>query len=169
MEDKLRRLEAVIADLSVRLELETVRELGVSADQCETPFTAPEFQLLECEIRARQMRARELRAKIFAAYAKLARLKLEAEVERLRSLQRPPNEDELTQLRRMLKKALRDQRRLAIRMIRRACNFDRACERYNGTLPMPKRVRKSDQQQQVTPPEVPKQQHQEQMRQQRRR
>ncbi len=172
MEDRLRRLEAVIADLSVRLELETVRELRVSTDQGERMHNTPEYIVLECEIRLSQMRARELRAKIVAAHTKLARLKVEAEIERLRSLQRPPNEAELAQLRRMSKKAVRDQRRLAIRVIRRACDFDRACKRYDGALPMPKRVPKQSPPQQVLPqqqPEVPKQQHQEPMRQQRRR
>jgi hypothetical protein len=139
MDDELRRLAWTITDLTFKLELTAVRELKAVCEKGVQKFGTPEFDIWECQIRVHRMRARELKAKILAAHARVARLIVAAELERVRSLQRPATEVELARLRRATMRTTKDQRRAALRVIRRACNSDRACERADGTRAMPKR------------------------------
>jgi hypothetical protein len=164
MEEKVRELETVLAELKYQLEMETVQEIRFVVEQGVLSYRCPERTALECEIRFSRMRARELRAKVLVAHAKLAQLKVAAEQERLRSLGRPPTAVELERLLRLTRRAMRDQRKQAARLIRRATNSDRACERVEGTRPMPSRDT-------VTPSneQVERQQQQEHLRQGRRR
>jgi len=139
MDDELRRLAWRIADLTFKLEVTAVRELKAVCEKGVQKFGTPDFDIWECQIRVHRMRAQELKAKILAAHARVARLTVEAELERVRSLQRPATAVELARLRRATMRAAKDQRRAALRVIRRACNGDRACERVNRTRAMPER------------------------------
>ena len=156
MQEELRRLEARILDLGYKLEVVTVDAVRADCEMNACRTDSPDHVFWSCRLQVCRMRSRKLQAKIVAAHARLGRLKLEAEFERLRSLQRPPTQVELAHLQ-TLNDAAKQHRRLAVQVIRRATDSDRACDRVTGDLPMPKRVQEQDQQQQ---PEVPRQQQQ---------
>lgn len=157
MQEELRRLEARILDLAYKLEVVTVDVVGVERRIHECLIGSPEHGYWSYQKQLYRMRSEEFRAKIVAAHARLGRLKLEAEVERLWSLQRRLTQVELAHLHTLSESTRRHHRRLAVEMIRRASDTDRASQRVTGVLPMPERVRKQEPQEQY---EVPRQQQQ---------
>lgn len=156
MQEEIQRQKAEIADLVARLEQAMVEGYRAERERGNHGQETAEFTDWNCRVVMFRMYATELKSKIVAGHTRLARLKLEAEVDRIQSLGRSPTRAELNRLVIASSALPKMHRRRARRTVRRTCDI--AVSRIISDLPTPTLGQKQPLHQQQEVHAVPKQQ-----------